>query len=157
MTRPVETPSFTFSLERVRSMRERAEDQAREALAQQLTAERESEELVQAAAAAAGAAREAGLGTVMRGGATGTDLIAAQVWIERSERTVREAALERDARSAEVEIRRSALAVAARDREAIERLKERRRADHEAEWARRAQGALDEIALAVHRRRTRAA
>jgi flagellar FliJ protein len=150
-------PRFTFSLERVRSMRERTEDEAREALARQLAAQRESVELVQAAAVAAGAAREAGLGTVLRGGATGADLIAAQHWIERAERTVREAALERDARSAEVELRRSALAEAAREREAIEKLKSRRRADHEAEWARRAQGALDEIALAVHRRRTHAA
>ncbi len=36
MTRSVETPSFTFRLERVRELRERAEERAREELAREL-------------------------------------------------------------------------------------------------------------------------
>ena len=44
------------------------------------------------------------------------------------------------------------LAAAARDRQAIDKLKERRKAEHDAEWARRSQNTLDELALAVHRR-----
>jgi len=44
------------------------------------------------------------------------------------------------------------LAVAARDRQAIDKLKERRKAEHDAEWARRSQNTLDELALAVYRR-----
>ena len=48
--------------------------------------------------------------------------------------------------------RRAALAEAAREREVIEQLKRRRRADHDAEVLRLAQISLDEIALTVHRR-----
>jgi len=36
MTRNVETPSFVFRLERIRSLRERAEERAREELAHEL-------------------------------------------------------------------------------------------------------------------------
>jgi flagellar FliJ protein len=63
-----------------------------------------------------------------------------------------EASLELARREAEVEARREVLAAAARDRQAIDKLKERRKAEHEAEWARRSQNTLDELALAVHRR-----
>ena len=41
---------------------------------------------------------------------------------------------------------------AARDRQVLDKLKQRQHADHNREWARRAQGALDEVALSVHRR-----
>jgi hypothetical protein len=34
----------------------------------------------------------------------------------------------------------------------MDKLKARQRADHDREWARKEQGALDEVALAVHRR-----
>jgi flagellar FliJ protein len=51
-----------------------------------------------------------------------------------------------------VAIRREALTAAARDRQAIDKLKQRQQADHDATWARRAQNQLDELALAVHRR-----
>jgi hypothetical protein len=47
--------------------------------------------------------------------------------------------------------------VAARDREVIERLKRRRRADHDREVARIDQINLDEVALGVHRRGAAAA
>jgi flagellar FliJ protein len=154
----VETPSFTFRLERVRSLRERAEDAAREELARELTHRLRGEALLHEATQVASEARQAGLGTATRpGGASGADLLAAQAWIERSERTRREAALDLDRRDAEVDARREALAHAARERQVIEKLKTRRRADHEREWARRAQIDLDEVALGVHRRRRVAA
>ena len=78
--------------------------------------------------------------------------MAAQAYIERAERARAEAALDLDRQDAEVDARRRALTAAARDRQAIDRLKERRRADFDREWARRSQSALDEVALAVHRR-----
>ena len=53
---------------------------------------------------------------------------------------------------AEVEVKRQHLAAAARDRQAIDKLKERQQAEHDAEWARKSQNTLDELALAVHRR-----
>ena len=48
--------------------------------------------------------------------------------------------------------RRDLLAEAARAREALERLKERRRADHDLEVARQDGRELDEVALNVFRR-----
>jgi flagellar biosynthesis chaperone FliJ len=93
MNPDVDSTPFTFRLERVKSLRERAEDQAREELGRTLTHRVRGEALVRQAADA-------------------------------------------------------------REREAIERLERRRRADHEAEMGRRAQAALDEVALTVHRRGT---
>lgn len=148
----METPTFTFRLERVRSLREQAEDQAREALAHELSLRLRGEAMLRQAQEIAEGARDHGRERAQEGGATATDLLAAQAWIERTERARREAALELDRREAEVAARRQALAGAAREREAIERLKRRQAADHEREWARRSQLALDEIALTVHRR-----
>jgi len=151
MTVVVETPSFTFRLERVRSLRERAEEAAREELARELQLRMRGEALLRAATDRVSGARDTGLG-LMRAGGSGADLIAAQAFLERTERDRREAALDLDRQDAEVETRRQALTAAAREREAIDRLKERQRADHQREAARRDQIALDEIALGVHRR-----
>jgi flagellar FliJ protein len=84
---------------------------------------------------------------------SGHDLIAHQLWLERVETDRRNAELEVARRDAEIESRRQALAAARQRREVIERLKERQRADHRAAGAIRTAAALDEMALAVHRRR----
>ncbi len=55
----VETP-FTFRLERVRSLRERAEDQAREELARELAHRARGEAILREAAHAVSAARATG-------------------------------------------------------------------------------------------------
>jgi flagellar export protein FliJ len=148
----VETPSFTFRLERVKSLRERAEEHAREDLARQLALRVRGEALLREASHAAVSARATGRQAVTRPGATGADMIAAQHWIEQAERDRRERALELDRRDAEVAARRAALTSASRERQVISRLEERQRAEHDAESARVAQIALDEIALTVHRR-----
>jgi flagellar FliJ protein len=148
----VETPSFTFRLERVKSLRERAEESAREDLARELALRVRGEALLRQAAETARHAQHQGRDAVLRGGATGADLLAAQAWIERAERGRREAALDLDRQDAEVELRREALTAAAREREVITRLEARKRAEHEREAARVAQIQLDEIALTVHRR-----
>jgi flagellar FliJ protein len=152
----VDRPSFTFRLERVRSLRERAEERAREDLARELSHRVRGEAMLREATEVAASAREAGRAD-LRPGASGADLMAAQAWIERSERAHREAALELDRRDAEVAARRENLKHAAREREVIERLKRRRREDHDREVARLDQIALDEIALGVHRRGAAAA
>jgi flagellar protein FliJ len=151
MTGIVETPSFVFRLERVKSLRERAEERAREDLAHELRLRLRGEAMLLEATEAASAATQSGRDAVTTR-TSGMDLIAAQAYIERAERTKREAALDLDRQDAEVAARRAALQAAARDRQVLDKLKERQRADHDAEWARKAQGALDEVALSVHRR-----
>lgn len=148
----METPSFTFRLERVRTIRERAEERAREALSNELRARAEGEVLLRQAADAVSAARHAGRATATTGRVSATDFISAQAFIERTERQRTEASLELARRDAEVAARRELLAAAARDRQAIDKLKERRKAEHDAEWARKSQNTLDELALAIHRR-----
>jgi flagellar FliJ protein len=148
----VETPSFTFRLERVKSLREQVEGQAREALARELALRVRGEALLREAAHAASVARETGRDAVSRSGASGADMLAAQAWIERAERRRREAALDLDRQEAEVAARRDRLVAASREREVIARLEARQRAAHERESARVEQVALDEMALAVHRR-----
>jgi flagellar protein FliJ len=151
MTGVVETPSFVFRLERVRSLRERAEERAREELAHELRLRLRGEAMLLEATQAASAATQSGRDAVMSR-ASGMDLIAAQAYIERAERQRREAALDLDRHEAEVAARRVALQDAARERQVMDKLKQRQRADHDAAWARKAQGALDEVALGVHRR-----
>jgi flagellar protein FliJ len=148
----VETPSFTFRLERVRTLRERAEERAREELAQELQLRLRAEAIVRQATSVAAAAQDAGRDAVQAPRTSAVHLQAAQAYIERAERARREAALDLDRQDAEVSARRDALAIAAREREAIDRLKAKQRADFESEWARRAQNQLDEVALGVHRR-----
>ena len=148
----METPSFTFRLERVRDLRERAEEHAREELARELALRMRGEALLREAANAVDSARDTGSGIVRRFGATGADMLAAQAFMERAERDRREAALDLDRQEAEVEARRRALTAASRDRQAIGKLEERQRAEHAREVARREQIDLDEVALGVHRR-----
>jgi flagellar FliJ protein len=152
MNPSVGSPSFTFRLERVRSLRERAEAAAREELARELSHRVRGEALLRQATSAVSAARDTGRDTVLKAGASGADLLAAQVFLERAERRRLDAVADLDQQDAEVARSRAALADAARDREAIERLKRKRRADHDAEVLRRAQIVLDEVALTVHRR-----
>jgi flagellar FliJ protein len=147
----VEIPSFTFRLERVKSLRERAEARAQEELARELSLRLRGEAMLRQATYDASAATQAGRDTVLSR-STGMDLIAAQAYIERAERSRREAALDLDRQDAEVAARREALQAAARDRQVMDKLEARQRADHNAHWARRAQGALDEVALTMHRR-----
>ena len=148
----METPSFTFRLERVRTIRERAEDRAREELSNELRVRAEGEALLQQAADAAVAARDHSRATVQTQRLSSSDFLAAQAFIERTERLRIDASLELARREAEVNVRRQVLSVAARDRQAIDKLKERQQADHNADWARKNQNLLDELAAAVHRR-----
>jgi flagellar FliJ protein len=104
------------------------------------------------AASAVTSARDTSLNTVTRPGASGSDLIAAQAWIERTERNRIEAAQDLDRQDAQVDASRQALTAAMRDREVIDRLKQRRQADHNREMARKQQVELDEIAIGVYRR-----
>jgi flagellar FliJ protein len=146
----VSSPHFSFRLERVRALRERAEDHAKEEYAASLAHRTEGESLLQAAAETRDRARAEAR---FAAGLSGMDLLASQAWLERLERARQAAELELDRRDAEVEARHVALVNAARDRHALERLAEKRRAEHTLEMNRREAYELDELAAAGHRRR----
>jgi flagellar export protein FliJ len=152
MTRSVSSPHFTFRLERVRSLRERAEDQAKEEYAASLAHRMEGVAMLRAAAEHRDRAR-----AEVRPGAdaalSGMDFLASQAWLERLELARQSAELELDRREAEVDARHTALVNAARERHALERLAEKRRAEHALESNRREAYELDELAAAGHRRR----
>jgi flagellar FliJ protein len=144
-------PSFRFRLERVRALRERREDAAKEELAGAMLRHRRCEEEVQAAAERIAHAHAAQVDAT-RATSSATDLLARQAYLERAERAHQ--ATRTDLQRHEVELvqRRDALTQAARERQALERLKEQRRADHEREMARQEGLMLDEIALNGYRR-----
>jgi flagellar protein FliJ len=148
----VENRPFTFRLERVRAVRERIEDQAKEQLATSLSQQLKGEAMLRAATDDLRSARVKRVETLTGGMATGTDLVAAQAYLEHAQRTREARALELGRRETEVAARRETLAAAARERQVLERLKERRREDHVRESERLAGAALDELALGVHRR-----
>src|SRR5579871_3189938 len=127
--------SFRFRLERVRALRERSEDAAKQALAEAMREHRLCAEELERAHERIARAREAQLaGTETR--STVADLLAHQAFLERAERAAQATRQDLDCHTREVEKRRERLTVAARDRQALERLKENRRADHERESAR---------------------
>ena len=153
----MESRPFNFRLERVRSVRESVEDQAREDLAASLALRLRGEGMLKAAEAELEAARHARRTTGTGVPATGLDLRAAQAYVEHAERRREARMLDLDRCEAEVETRRHALMQAAQDRQALERLKDKQRREHDVESARVAGIALDEMSLNMHRRRAEAA
>jgi flagellar FliJ protein len=148
----VETRPFTFRLERVRAVRERLEDQAKEELATSLSQRLKGEAMLRAASEELAGARERRVEALTGGVARGDELVAAQAYLERAQRTREARALELDRRDTEVAARRQALTAASRERQVLERLKERRREDHLRESERRQGAELDEVAIGMHRR-----
>ena len=149
MTDPVSARPFKFRLERVRALRERAEERASEELAASVAHHRRGEQALLAAAERVERARQERRASAA---ATGADLLAMQAYIERTQRAQSHAALDLGRREVEVDARRDALVHAAREHRALTRLEQRRRQEH-ALHAARAEGAvMDEVALAVHRR-----
>jgi len=144
--------SFRFRLERVRALRERREDAAKQELAGAMLRHRRCEDEVEAAAARLAGARAAQVDAT-RVTSSATDMLARQAYLERAERAHQATRQDLQRHEAELAQRREALVHAARDRQALERLKENRRADHEREVARREGQALDEIAINGFRRR----
>lgn len=145
-----------FRLERVRALRERSEDLARERLAASL-----ADRLRGAATLAAVDDRLRAAHDAQRDGAgelvDATALQALQGWREHVELVRQDAARDLDRRDLDVCTRRGELTEASRDREALERLKVRAEARHALEERRADSAATDEIALAMHHRRGSAA
>lgn len=144
--------SFRFPLERLRALRERGEELAKQELAGALHRQARCAERLRAmgdeVAGAFATQRAASAG----GSSSAADLLAAQAYLERMEQAHEAGQLDLDRHDAEVGARVDALREAARERQALERLKERRRADHARAVARAEGAALDEIAITQHRR-----
>ena len=153
----MERRPFNFRLERIRSVREQAEDQAREDLAASLALRLRGEGMLKAAEAELEAARHSRLSTGSAAVASGLDLVAAQAYVEQAERRRDARIMDLDRCDVEVETRRHALVEAARERQALERLKDKQRREHDLESDRVAGIALDEMSLNMHRRRAEAA
>jgi flagellar FliJ protein len=145
------TRPFQFRLERVRALRERAEEQAQEELANSLAIRLKGEAMLRAAAESVDDAREARRRS-SSADLSGADLIALQAYMERAQIQRESAALELDRREAEVDARRAALTQRSQERQVLEKLKERRAEDHRVESERRESVVLDEMALNMHRR-----
>jgi flagellar FliJ protein len=145
-------PSFRFRLERVRALRERAEDEAKEAFAGAMMDRLRSEQEMDDAARCVAQAREAQLDATAAP-ISATDLMARQAYLERSERVHEASKHDLNRRDQTLEQRREELTEAARDRQALERLKENRRIEFQREQQRIEAADLDEIALNGFRRR----
>jgi flagellar export protein FliJ len=149
-------PSFRFRLERVRALRQRKESLARQELARALSQRADSrdrlrrveEHLEQALTHQRLATGEHGDTNTINA----AELLARQAFVEHVEaqRTMGIRELERH--EADVADRDTQLGRAAREHEILERLKTRRRAEHEQEAGRREGEQLDEIALERFRR-----
>jgi flagellar FliJ protein len=144
-------PSFRFRLERIRALRERREDEAKLQLAGAMARRRECEQRVSKAAARVLDARNSQLANGPR---SATDFVARQAYLERVENTHRSTLSDLERLERDVASRRTELLDAARDRQALERLKAHRLADHLRETARLDAVALDEIAINGFRRKT---
>jgi flagellar protein FliJ len=143
--------AFQFRLERVRALRERTEEQAREHLAGAMAERERWAARLGAAADQLGAARSAQRDAAAVG-VPAAQLIAHQAFLERSERDERAAELDLSRGDAEVDARRAALQQAARDRQVLERLKDKQAVEHRRTAERREGALLDELALSRHRR-----
>jgi flagellar FliJ protein len=144
--------SFRFPLERLRALRERGEDLAKQELAGALHSQARCAERLRAMGEEVAGAFTAQRAAAAGGSSSAADLLAAQAYLERVEQAQETGQLDLDRQEAEVGARRDALREAARERQTLERLKERRRAEHDRAVARAEGAVLDEIASTQHRR-----
>ena len=144
--------SFRFPLERLRALRERGEDLAKQELAGALHRQARCAERLRAMGEEVAGAFATQRAAAAGGASSAADLLAAQAYLERMQQAREAGQLDLDSHDAEVGARVDALREAARERQALERLKERRRAEHERAVARAEGAVLDEIAITQHRR-----
>ncbi len=149
----VTDPSFRFRLERVRALRERKEDLAKQQLAGALSRLSGSRDRLQSLDLDLERARvEQRHATSAPGAIDAAELAARQAFVERVEAQRLAGAHELSRHEAEVANRGVELGHAAREHEMLERLKERHKRVHHREAERRESNALDEIAIDGFRR-----
>ena len=148
---------FKFGLESVRDLRVHTEDRAKEDLAQSLAARVRGEALLRAADERLRSSMEAASRDRAVAPLSGAALLAQQAWTERMERSVADAQRDLHRCDADVAARRQALGAAARDRQALDRLRERQLAEHRLLLQRAEDAATDEMAARMHARGVAAA
>jgi flagellar FliJ protein len=152
---------FRFRLERVRWLRQQTERSAQEALAASMRSRLDGERSVRAIDATIESAHESERAAVDAPGErplrSGDELLAMDAYLERLAGSRAAAARELAQREREVDARRLSLLAAAKERQALDRLRGRRLEEHKREAARVEGAELDELALAAHRRRSAAA
>jgi flagellar FliJ protein len=143
---------FRFKLEAVRRLREQAETSAKESYARELALGRTRDAALAEAETRLAAARSDQSSAAARP-ADGADLRARQAFVERRELERTIAALDSRAQADRIEAGREQLTDASRDREAVERLKERQQRAHAVASERTEHRQLEDIGLTVHLRR----
>lgn len=142
---------FRFKLEAVRKLREQAETSAKEAYARELALGRTRDAALREADARLAAARAAAASPAVRP-LDGADLRTQQAFLERRELEQAITALDSTTQAERIEAGRLLLSLAARNREAVERLKKRQQRAHRLANE-KAEGRLfEDIGLAVHLR-----
>ena len=147
-------PGFRFKLERVRAVRERTEQLAKQELAEAISLRSDTEaELREAEANLERAHVEHRAKTSPKPDALeASELLARQAYLERVEAQRAAQAQELGQREAEVVTRDAKLTKAAGEHEMLKRLRERQREEHNRDAGRREQSALDEVAAASFER-----
>jgi flagellar FliJ protein len=145
--------AYKFRLERVRALRERHEDQAKQDFALALQVRQSAREQESRAQGRIIEARRSQLTAAGQGRFAAQELFSHQIYLERMEQAHRTAVEDVTRQEVKLEQRRVALTKASQDREALERLKQKGREEHTREAARVEQNVLDEIAGNGHWRR----
>ncbi len=139
--------AFRFRLERVRKVRERSEDVAKQELARAIAHRTRGAEDLRTAQEhvehAQNQQRMTGAGAVT---VNATELVARQAFLERAEARRAESERELSQRDSEVAERDASLATAAIEHEMLNRLRQRHLGEHTRELDRKERGSLDEIA-----------
>ena len=137
---------FRFKLEAVRELREQAETSAKEALARELALGREREHELAQATARLTAARDACCVEAERQ-IDPSELRTRQDYLERRELERAVAALNAESQAERIEAGRRVLALAAREREAVERLRRWQERDHAKAAERAEERLLEDIGI----------
>jgi flagellar protein FliJ len=140
-------PSFRFRLERVRAVRERREMLAQQELAKSIARmSGTQEQLRNTEAELEQAHAEQRTATAGQGAVDASELQARQAFLERVEATRSRHALDLTQSEAEVADSNAKLVTAAGEHEMLNRLRDRRRDEHERELGRAENKVLDEMA-----------
>jgi flagellar FliJ protein len=145
-------PSFRFRLERIRALRQRKEGVAQRELARALSERAGSEDRLRRVEERLDQAHTDQRLATDGPDTTAADLLARQAFVEHVEAQRALGMRDLERHDADVADCGAELGRAAREREILERLKERRRSEHEREAGRREGALLDEIAIERFRR-----